>query len=176
MSSISSGQWQALVVIGFLLGVGLGALAAWLRAPTRDDLDAEYDRGYEEGWTSGCTADYHEQAAAEVSAVPAESVVVPAPYEAAGVAESPPAVPAGVGREAAPRDDMSWLETMHEQLAPEHISETGPQRAVVLELGPPEPGRTEGEARFAAAWEQVRWRLEMDADVAAWDQQIKAMA
>ena len=171
MSSISSGQWQALVVVAFLVGVGLGALAAWFRAPTRDDLDAEWNAGYKQA-----LEEYPYVHDPEVSAVPAESVVVPAPYEAAVVAESPPAMPPVVGREAPARDDMTWLETMHEQLAPEHISETGPQRAVVLELGPPEPARTEGEARFAAEWEQVRWRLEMDADVAAWDQQIKAMA
>jgi hypothetical protein len=181
VNGISLHVWASVAVIvavGALWLSGFGAGRMRPDGPEQTEAEA-YEDGYQDGYQEGV-----HDGRAEVPAMRAESVAGPDEDGYAGLPESPPAVPAAehaaVGR--AVREDGqgveggTWLDVMHEQLAPEHISETGPQRAIVLELGPPEPAVTEGEARFAAEWEQVRWRLEMDADVARVDRELAVTA
>jgi hypothetical protein len=183
VNGISVDVWRILLGVALVVGLGLGALlmVAFRPAPA-DETEIIYEDGYQEGLRDGLARGVDELA--HVPAVREEDLAGPDEGEHTWLAEGAPAVPAAehaaVGR--AVREDGqgveggTWLDVMHEQLAPEHISETGPQRAVVLELGPPEPAATEGEARFAAEWEQVRWRLEMDADAARVDRELAVTA
>jgi hypothetical protein len=175
MNGISVDVWRILLVVALAVGLGLGSVLTWLRTPSRADLDDTWRDGYEEGCNDEAAS------FAALPAVPAEDLVLPDACEAAGLAEGPPAVPAGVGREAPARDDMSWLETMHEQLAPEHIAGPGPgehhnPHCEDPACNPELPQRTEAERQFAFDWDVTMWQLEMAADIARVDRELAVTA
>jgi hypothetical protein len=174
MHEVSSAAAVALV----LAYPVLGGLTFWIgrHVPAREFevaagpgvlAEARAD-GYEEGRDDERRLWEAETVAAEVPAVPAASVVVPAAYEAAGVAEGPPAVPAAI-------DGPAWLSDMHEQLSPARLERPDddgePVTGQIVALAAPvvaDLGRVgDGSDRtfYRCQLQQAQWRRAMDAEI-----------
>jgi hypothetical protein len=182
VNGISVDVWRILLVAALAVGLGLGAvLTVAFRPAPADEADQFCEDCYQEGRKDERLA----QMVAALPAVPAEDLAGPdddPSLSLAGPADTaalPPAVqaPAGGG------GGEDFLHPDFGQLDPAALDAANTDLPGPVPLKPEggDPGRagkdqTEAERQFAFDWDVTMWQLEMAADVAAWDQQIKAMA